>query len=282
MSYTTKVYAFGATESVLDASAVPEPIRIYTYLHLVNLMTITVYPRITLANYPSWITPYTFNPSSMSANASQNVEVYYDARPSQSSDYSSNGEVEVDLAWVIQFFQDSSRTQLLSQATVTVKTVFINPLHSSWTQVLLMPFYPGCLPYEDDLVYFHITRETEILYRDCDVVASMNFGLTTMRYTSPYHSFRLGDYYRTGGHGLLRINVKQAYSKCFLVFDMFTESDRFTIMRDNTTIKHCFSPFRTSQWLSYALRVWTGWNFVKFGMGSDKNFFIDDVMVICK
>ncbi|MEM1696884.1 MAG: hypothetical protein QXQ90_09870 [Desulfurococcaceae archaeon] len=278
----TKVYLFGDPEIVVDASAVPEPLRVYTYLTLVNLFTSTVYPRITLVNAPSWITPYTFNPSSISANRTSSVQVFFDASPSQTPDFQNNGEVETNLVWLVQFFQDSQRTQLLSQAFVSVRTIFINPLHSSWTRVFFMPFEPGSFPYEDDLVYYNITRPTTIIDADCSKLDSANSGISSARYTSPYYSYRLCLTANISGHIRQHLNIKQNYSKCFIVFDLYSSSSYFTIKRGTTPIKHCASPFVVETWVSFAFRVFSGWNYINFGVGQNLTAYIDDVTVICK
>ncbi|MEM1703820.1 MAG: hypothetical protein QXQ31_07175 [Zestosphaera sp.] len=282
MTYVTKVYLFGAPEIVVDASAVPEPLRVFTYLTLVNLFTTAVHPRITLVNAPSWITPYTFNPSSISANSTSTVQVYFDANPSQTPDFQGNGEVETDLVWLVQFFQDSQRTQLLSQAFVSVRTIFINPLHSSWTRVLFMPFEPGTLPYDDSLVYYNITRNSTEIDGDCRRLDTTNTGISGARYTSPYYSYRLCLSVNTFGHIRQHLNIKQNYSKCFIVFDLYSSSSYFTIKRDNTPIKYCVSPFVTGTWVSFAFRVYPGWNYIGFAVGGSIEAYMDDVMVICK
>ncbi len=283
MSYVTKVYLFGAPELVVDASAVPEPLRVFTYLTLVNLFTSAVHPRITLVNAPSWITPYTFNPSSISANSTSTVQVYFDANPSQTPDFQGNGEVETDLVWLVQFFQDSQRTQLLSQAFVSVRTIFINPLHSSWTRVLFMPFYPGCLPYNDDLVYLNIILETTRMDLDCGGCPQpAYFGLTTSRYTSPYYSFRIMSSNTTTGSVTIQINVKSSYSKCFLITDLYSAIQNIAIKRGSVWVKQCRSPFVTNVWVSYAFRISSGTNNIQFGFSGAGDVLIDDLTVICK
>lgn len=286
MSYVTKVYFFGAPEVVIDASAVPEPMRVYLYMMLGNFMPDYVYPRIELIQYPSWVTPTTFEPYDVPPNSWITQEVYFDALPSQDSDFQSYGEKAVTLIWRVRFFQDFSRTQLLSEALSSVSVNFINPNHSSWTRVLFMPFWSGCLPYDDPLVHFNIELIEAPIDPDCQFMPTYGWGLTTDRFTSPYHGFNMAAGYGTGGSELMTLNVKSSYSRCFMLFDLYSTGPEFMIKRDSALIKHCRSPFKGYVWLSYGFRVFPGLNEIWWAFRAPWGWLptvtIDDVTVVCK
>lgn len=273
MALNIRLFTPADPELHFDVAQLPNPFNFALPICLTNNERFTVYVRALLVNPPAdWVVSSVDLGGVASGASTCLTAVFQRNIPTLT-----NGEYVESLTLRVEFYKDSTYTQLYTGINIPITVNFFDSTDPAWTVLATDNFDDGTTQGWAQVIY---TADA-----GCQLAGFV--GPDSTFYVSPFYSLRLDT------SGFLNRAAEKTYNvpaatKAYLVLHVKTNnaSARFAVNINDTVVKRCHTPIPQNVWNRFSFPLTPGQsNVVRIGVGPSgltASLYFDDIKIIYK